>query len=112
PVPVTGLAAALGLPEAEPVSRRQPVVLLAGHVDQHGFRVDGVLGRRPVVVKGLSRVVPRLPAIVGASVEPDGPILLMLDSSALVERALGAAADSPAPLRALPAAPAPARAQR
>ncbi|TMC02781.1 MAG: response regulator [Chloroflexi bacterium] len=111
PVPVTGLAAALGLPETGTVPSRQPVVLLTGHVDRHGFRVDGVLGRRPVVVKGLSRVLPRLPVVVGASVEPDGPILLMLDSVALVERALGAAPDAPAPVR--PAAPtAPASAPR
>ena len=113
PVPVTGLAAALGLPETGTVPPRQPVVLLTGHADRHGFRVDAVLGRRPVVVKGLSRVLPRLPAVVGASVEPDGPILLMLDSGALVERALAEAPGALAAAPVRPAAPtAPASAPR
>lgn len=113
PVPVTGLAATLGLPENGTAAARQPVVLLAGHAEHYGFRVDGVLGRRPVVVKGLSRVLPRLPAVVGASVEPDGPILLLLDSGVLVERALGAAPGSAAPAPVRPVSPAtPRRAQR
>jgi two-component system, chemotaxis family, sensor kinase CheA len=89
PVPVTRLASALGLGEDGPSQPRGPTVLLAGHTDRYGFRVDEVLGQRQVVVKGLSPVLPRLPAVVGASVEPDGPILLMLEAGAVIDRALG-----------------------
>jgi two-component system chemotaxis sensor kinase CheA len=66
-----------------------------------------------VVVKPLSPVLPRLPVVVGASVEPDGPILLMLETSALVDRALRAPGDveaaEPPALAATAPAPAPAR---
>jgi two-component system chemotaxis sensor kinase CheA len=38
-------------------------------------------------VKGLSRLLPRLDVLAGASVEPDGSILLVLDVSGLIDRA-------------------------
>jgi two-component system chemotaxis sensor kinase CheA len=88
PVPLADLAATLGLEAAPTDGAAGPTVLLAGHAEQHGFTVQQVLGQRQVVVKGLSQVLPRLPAVVGASVEPDGPILLMLEATALIERAL------------------------
>jgi two-component system chemotaxis sensor kinase CheA len=39
-----------------------------------------------MVVKALSTLMPRLEVVAGASVEPDGSILLVLDPSGLVER--------------------------
>jgi two-component system chemotaxis sensor kinase CheA len=89
PVPVATLAATLGLDGGPQAMAAGPTVLLAGHSDQHAFRIDQVLGQRQVVVKGLSQVLPRLPVVGGASVEPDGAILLMLEPAALIERALG-----------------------
>ncbi len=63
------------------------VVLVVGTTRRHAFMVDRLLGQRDVVVKGLSRLLPRLDVFVGASVEPDGSILLVLDVAGLVERA-------------------------
>jgi two-component system chemotaxis sensor kinase CheA len=40
-----------------------------------------------VVLKGLSQVLPNVPAVAGASVEPDGTILLVLDPPGLIHRA-------------------------
>jgi two-component system chemotaxis sensor kinase CheA len=88
PVPLADLAATLGLDAAPTNGTAGPTVLLAGHTEQHAFSVKQVLGQRQVVVKSLSPVLPRLPAVVGASVEPDGPILLLLEATALIERAL------------------------
>ena len=112
PVPIATLAATLGLESELDGTHPGPTVVLAGHADRHAFRVDQVLGQRQVVVKGLSPVLPRLPVIAGASVEPDGPILLMLEPGALIERAirLGPRVEEhAAPDQAAPAAPAGGR---
>jgi two-component system chemotaxis sensor kinase CheA len=82
-VPVSDLASTLGLP-ADPDG---PIVIVAGLTRQHGFRVGALVGQRDVVVKGLSRLLPRLDVLAGASVEPDGGILLVLDVSGLIDRA-------------------------
>ena len=82
-VPVSNLAATLGLPPDED----GPIVLVAGLTRQFAFRVGALVGQRDVVVKGLSRLLPRLDVIAGASVEPDGTILLVLDVSGLIDRA-------------------------
>ena len=82
-VPVSNLAATLGLPADE----EGPIVLVAGLTRQQAFRVGSLVGQRDVVVKGLSRLLPRLDVLAGASVEPDGSILLVLDVSGLIDRA-------------------------
>lgn len=64
-----------------------PVIVLAGVTRRYAFRVDGLLGQRDVVVKGLSRLLPRLEVLAGASVEPDGRILLVLDATGVINRA-------------------------
>ncbi|HET9770201.1 MAG TPA: response regulator, partial [Acidimicrobiia bacterium] len=64
-----------------------PVVVLAGVTRRHAFRVEALLGQRDVVVKGLSRLLPRLEVLAGASVEPDGRILLVLDAAGVINRA-------------------------
>ena len=38
-----------------------------------------LVGQRDVVVKAFSALVPRLDVFAGASIEPDGSILLVLD---------------------------------
>lgn len=64
-----------------------PVVVLNGPTRRHAFRVARIVGQREVVVKELSRLLPRLDVLSGASVEPDGSILLVLDVPGLIDRA-------------------------
>jgi len=49
--------------------------------------VDGLVGQRDVVVKGLGRLLPRIDAVAGAGIEPDGTVLIVLDAHGLVARA-------------------------
>lgn len=85
PVPVSTLADVVGLSSAEPTTG--PIVVLAEAARRHGFQVDRLVGQRDVVLKGLSRLLPHLPAVAGASVEPDGCILVVLDPPGLIQRA-------------------------
>ena len=82
-VPLANLAATLGLVPDE----KGPCILVAGLTRQYAFRVGALVGQRDVVVKGLSRLLPRLDVVAGASVEPDGSIVLVLDVSGLIDRA-------------------------
>jgi two-component system, chemotaxis family, sensor kinase CheA len=88
-LPVSDLAVTLGLP-AGPGGQAavdRPAVVVASLTRRHAFRVDALLGQRNVVVKDLGRLLPRLELLAGASLEPDGSILLVLDVSGLVDRA-------------------------
>jgi two-component system chemotaxis sensor kinase CheA len=99
PVPVSTLTDALATTPGE--QARGPVVVLADATRRHGFRVDRLVGQRDVVLKGLSRLVPHLPAVAGASVEPDGSILIVLDPPGLIERARHAGrSEAPPPVSA------------
>jgi len=82
-LPLSSLGETLGLPPDE----HGPVVVVTGLTRRHAFRVEELLGQRDVVVKGLSRLLPRLDALAGASVEPDGSILLVLDVPGLIDLA-------------------------
>jgi len=82
-VPVTDLAALIG----RTTVGDGPWVILGTAPQQHAFRVDTVLQKRDVVVRGLTGRLRDLHVISGASVEPNGSILLVLDVVALVERA-------------------------
>jgi two-component system chemotaxis sensor kinase CheA len=64
-----------------------PVLVLSGVTRRHAFQVDALVGQRDVVVKGLGRLLPRFEVLAGASVEPDGSILLVLDAAGLIDRA-------------------------
>ncbi|MGH2815988.1 MAG: hybrid sensor histidine kinase/response regulator, partial [Actinomycetota bacterium] len=114
-LPVSDLAATLGLTagHGEAPASDSPAVVLASMTRRHAFRVDRLLGQRNVVVKDLGRLLPRLALLAGASLEPDGSILLVLDVSGLVDRARwvrsgGAGRADPSPPRALPAPAGPA----
>jgi two-component system, chemotaxis family, sensor kinase CheA len=87
-LPVSDLARTLGEPGrgGGPASDR-PAVVVASLTRRHAFLVDALVGRRNVVVKDLGRLLPRLELLAGASLEPDGSILLVLDVSGLVDRA-------------------------
>jgi two-component system, chemotaxis family, sensor kinase CheA len=81
-VPVSDLAALLGLPSAA----GGPWVLLGTTAESHAFQVETVLQKRDVVVRGLTGRLRDLKAVTGASIEPNGSILLVLDVPNLIER--------------------------
>ena len=81
-VPVSDLAELLGLPSAG----AGPWVLLGTAANPHAFQVETVLQKRDVVVRGLTGRLRDLRAVSGASIEPNGTILLVLDVSNLIER--------------------------
>ena len=85
PVPVHALSESLGLTVDE--ASDGPVVVLADASRRHAFRVDRLIGQRDVVIKALSPLLPHLPAVAGASVEPDGSIVVVLDPPGLIQRA-------------------------
>ena len=81
-VPVSNLATLLGLPAAD----GGPWVLLGTTSSSHAFQVETVLQKRDVVVRGLTGRLRGLTAVSGASIEPNGSILLVLDVTSLIER--------------------------
>jgi two-component system chemotaxis sensor kinase CheA len=85
PVPMSMLSAVLGLNTGGSASG--PIVVLADTSRRHGFQVDRLVGQRDVVLKGLTSLLPNLPAVAGASVEPDGRVLVVLDPPGLIQRA-------------------------
>ncbi|HEX7168432.1 MAG TPA: hybrid sensor histidine kinase/response regulator [Acidimicrobiales bacterium] len=105
-VPLANLGGVLGLPPDD----HGPSIVVAGLTRQYAFRVGALVGQRDVVVKGLSRLLPRLGVVAGASVEPDGSIVLVLDVAGLIDRARntrrgssalpGRTSDTPAIVRA------------
>ncbi|MCU1388561.1 MAG: sensor histidine kinase CheA associated with MCPs of class [Ilumatobacteraceae bacterium] len=84
PVPVADLAQLLGMES----TRTGPAtyVVLNANTGRCAFAVDALVGQRDVVVKGFGALMPRLEVVAGASVEPDGSILVVLDPSGLVNR--------------------------
>jgi two-component system chemotaxis sensor kinase CheA len=82
-VPVTDLASLIG----KAATCEGPWVIIGSSPKQRAFCVDSVLQKRDVVVRGLTGRLRDLHVISGASVEPNGSILLVLDVVALLERA-------------------------
>src|SRR5216684_766700 len=85
-IPVSDLAALLGLPSAD----EGPWVLLGTAESSHAFQVETVLQKRDVVVRGMTGRLRDLKSVSGASIEPNGSILLVLDVPNLLERATSA----------------------
>jgi two-component system, chemotaxis family, sensor kinase CheA len=100
-VPVSDLAALLGLPSAE----KGPWVLLGTVESSHAFQVETVMQKRDVVVRGLTGRLRDLKSVSGASIEPNGTILLVLDVPNLLARAASSSIASEASVK--PAEPAP-----
>jgi two-component system chemotaxis sensor kinase CheA len=86
-VPVSNLASLLELP----APGGGPWVLLGTDAKSHAFQVETVIQKRDVVVRGLTGRLRDLKAVSGASIEPNGTILLVLDVSTLIERSLAIA---------------------
>ena len=110
---LTDLSEVLGLPDG----MAGPSVVLGTTGSTHAFRVEALVGQRDVVVRGLDGLIPRAECVAGASVEPDGSILFVLDVPALLQRArasrgaeAGTASSAATTLTAAvtPGAPAPA----
>ena len=81
PVTVSDLARELhGTSE----SATGPIVVMASATRRHAFRVDALVGRRPVVVKDLGNLLPRVDVLAGASVESDGRVVLVIDPPGLI----------------------------
>ncbi len=102
PVPISSLASVLGTGNGS----SGPAVVIAGLTRSHALRVDQLIDQRDVVVKGLGELIPRLPAVAGAGVEPDGSILLVLEAAGLIERARRKDAVAHPQHRDVPVAPA------
>jgi two-component system chemotaxis sensor kinase CheA len=100
-IPVSDLASLLGLPTAA----GGPWVLLGTVASSHAFQVETVLQKRDVVVRGLTGRLRNLKAVSGASIEPNGSILLVLDVPSLIERST-AAAETESRVSEKPVAPA------
>jgi two-component system, chemotaxis family, sensor kinase CheA len=82
-MPVTDLGWLLGLPDGS----AGPSVVLGTTGATHAFQVESLVGQRDVVVRGLGGLIPRMECVAGASVEPDGSILFVLDVPALLQLA-------------------------
>ncbi|GAC1684619.1 MAG: hybrid sensor histidine kinase/response regulator [Candidatus Dormibacteraceae bacterium] len=81
-VPVYNLASLLGLQSTD----GGPWVLLGTETNAYAFQVERVIQKRDVVVRGLTGRLRDLKSVSGASIEPNGSILLVLDVSNLIER--------------------------
>ncbi len=84
PVTVSSLAHAVGLDGDAPAG---PIVVLTDSDRRHAFQVDRLVHQADVVLKGLSPLLPALPAVAGAGIEPNGSIFVVLDPPGLIHRA-------------------------
>jgi two-component system chemotaxis sensor kinase CheA len=82
-VPVASLAMTLGIGGGD----HGPIVVVAGDHAEQAFRVDALMDQRDLVVKGLGRLLPRLEAVAGAGIQPDGTVVVVLDIPGLVKGA-------------------------
>ncbi len=90
PIPIRGLATALGLEEREPASsKRLPVAVLSGVRGSVAFLVEEVVGEREIVIKTLEPPLYSVRNITGATLTGRGEIIMVLNPIDLVENALG-----------------------
>lgn len=85
PVTVSALADTLALGPGKPPTG--PIVVLTDSDRTHAFQVDRLVNQADVVLKGLSSLLPPLPAVAGAGIEPNGSIFVVLDPPGLIQRA-------------------------
>lgn len=72
------------------------LVLGVGDRGRCALRLDAVHGQRDITVSELGAVLPRSALVAGASIEPDGSVLLVLDPIAIGERMRRAGGPPPA----------------
>ena len=103
--PLHGLARLLGA-ETPAAQTYNAVLLLRSGLQRIALHVDELVGHQEIVVKNVGPQLARLPGVAGATVLPDGSIVLIVNPVQLVQRARAAAERSavlPAP--AVPIAP-------
>ena len=80
----------LGLPSAKAVDRmRVPVLLSRSGQERIAISVDQVLGSQEIVVKPVGPQITSVPGIYGASILPDGGVIIILDLAPLVRHNAG-----------------------
>lgn len=107
-VGVTPLHAMLG----EAGGGEGPVVVVTGVSRTHAFVVDEVEAERDVLLKNLPAPIPASDLMVGASAEPDGTVMLVLDAETLVDEATSRRAVSSTSSAPASAPVRPSRSQR
>jgi chemosensory pili system protein ChpA (sensor histidine kinase/response regulator) len=81
---VVRLDAQLGLPEVEPINGfyRMVIVNVAGR--QVGILVEEVIRKDEIVIKGLGEYLRNVKLFSGATIAPDGSLILLIDVNRLV----------------------------
>jgi chemosensory pili system protein ChpA (sensor histidine kinase/response regulator) len=83
-IPLLRLSDSLHSPQTpSPVNGRQALLVLRAGQDEFALAVDRIVGAREVMVKPLSGVLRRSPAVAGATLLGDGSVVLILNPEAL-----------------------------
>ena len=82
---VVRLDSALGLPVSEPINGFLCMVIVRIAGRQVGVVVEEVLGKDEVVIKNLGPYLRRVKLFPGATVSPDGSLILLVDVNRLVD---------------------------
>jgi chemosensory pili system protein ChpA (sensor histidine kinase/response regulator) len=85
-VDLVGLAAVLGLPET-PRAVRRPALVLRAAGRLLAVEVDEVLHKQDIVIKPLGAFLESAGPYAGATVTPEGRVVLLLDALGIAERA-------------------------
>lgn len=96
-VEVQSLAQLLGSDRASP-SGPCPVVVIRSATGVHGLEVDELLGRQEIVIKALGALKPfQESSFVGATIDPEGRVILVLDISKLLSARTPDSIELPSP---------------
>jgi len=80
---VVRIDGALGLPPIEPINGYLSMVIVRAAGRQVGVVVEEVLGKDEVVIKNLGQYLRRVKLFPGATVSPDGSLILLVDVNRL-----------------------------
>jgi len=80
---VVRIDSALGLPPIEPINGYLSMVIVRAAGRQVGVVVEEVLGKDEVVIKNLGQYLRRVKLFPGATVSPDGSLILLVDVNRL-----------------------------
>ena len=80
---VVRIDGALGLPPIEPINGYLCMVIVRAAGRQVGVVVEEVLGKDEVVIKNLGQYLRRVKLFPGATVSPDGSLILLVDVNRL-----------------------------
>jgi chemosensory pili system protein ChpA (sensor histidine kinase/response regulator) len=84
PLPLVRLADPLGLPPNTAPSRiRQPLLVVRTGEESYALSLDRIIGARQVMVKPLTGMLLRVPALAGATLLGDGSVVLVLNPAAI-----------------------------